>query len=526
MNLKSTIALAILALAVGGLVWKGDSLAPRAGLAPQPSPPAKGKSANIVGQLTRENIAGIAISVPGSPPLDFISGGPGLPLSLPGNWPIRQNEVEELVAALTRLTSRFEPIPINEGDDLKPYGLAAAQQPVVVSAKTKEGTTTLQFGEPSAKIGENPFTRPAFVRVNSEPEVIQVGPEVLPVLRRPGEFYRKRQLFPDADRVKLVDSLRLIDPTSAFLVGDTVESIKVDGPNGSYTLRREGPSPKPMPFSDKPGADLGIVAARYADAWRLVEPLPDRVDPSKLKAILAVIPDLWVEQFVSPSSLLEPIRATLPPKFDEKDLPKQIGLGDDAMRLTLTMTNKTSRTIRFGKVLRNKTSTVPAPPPPFPGAPPSPPKIVDEKYYVAQIEGSPFYFEVKGDKLGDIFLTTSDSADGPKAELPGPAFQQIRDANAARFESEQVISVKVTRPGQVIELRKTKGDAKAETLAAKSDRWDIVAPFIGLAEAKQVTSARSLGTHFRQEGRRDRSAAPSCVDRWGWRCRLECSRPR
>src|SRR5262245_52100220 len=163
MNLKTTIALLILAAGVGVLLWKGGSLAPRAGLAPEPLPEAKGKSADALGDIKREDITDIKVRVPGAPEVYFGAAGAGKPLELPGNWPVRRNEVEELVGTLVGLKSRFQPVPMDAGGDLKPFGLAAGQDPVVVVVGTKGKSHTLTFGEAPARPGENPFTRPAFV---------------------------------------------------------------------------------------------------------------------------------------------------------------------------------------------------------------------------------------------------------------------------------------------------------------------------------------------------------------------------
>src|SRR3954447_23502553 len=49
--------------------------------------------------------------------------------TLPGKWPTRKREVNELVSLLTRLHTRFAPTPL-AGADLKPFGLDASQSPV------------------------------------------------------------------------------------------------------------------------------------------------------------------------------------------------------------------------------------------------------------------------------------------------------------------------------------------------------------------------------------------------------------
>jgi hypothetical protein len=490
MNLKSTFALLVLAGGVAALIWQGSALAPKVGLAPEPNPPAAGTSATTLAKLDRSAITGLTIRAPGAAPIEFKAAGPGQPLELPGNWPVRRNEVEELIAVVTGVRSRFESMPVPVSKDLSEglarYGLAPNQDPVVVTVQMTGATRTLTFGEAPERPGENPFTRPAYVHVDQEFEVLRLGPDILPVLRRPAEFYRKRQLYPDAERLKVTDTARLPEPTSMFLIGDAVRSIRVEGPNGGYTLTRTREMPEPLPLGDKAGNEAAVVAPRLADAWQITAPLSDRADPVKLKNVLAAIPDLWVEQFLPYATVLQLIGGWLPPEFIEKELPKLLGLSDDSLRLTVTMTNGSTRRVVIGKATRTKSSMVPAPPPPFPGAPPQPPKTVVESYHVARLEGSPFLFELRGDKFKDLFFN-GEPEEGPKAEPLGTAFQQLRDPNPARFESDQVVHVKVTRSGQTLELKKTKGDPKAESPAARSDRWDLVSPFTGLAEAKQVT---------------------------------------
>src|SRR5262245_22482515 len=120
MNLKSTIALVILAAGVAALILFGGDLAPKAGLAPEPQPAAKGNSAQALAVIEPTQISAITVTVPGSAPVKFSATEPGKPLELPGNWPVRRNEVEELVGTLSGLKSRFQPVPI--GDDIKAYG--------------------------------------------------------------------------------------------------------------------------------------------------------------------------------------------------------------------------------------------------------------------------------------------------------------------------------------------------------------------------------------------------------------------
>ena len=519
MNLKTTIALLLLAAGVGVLVWKGSDLAPRAGLAPAPLPAAQGKSADVLAGIKPEAIKSVGVNAPGIAPVFFGAAEPGKPLELPGNWPVRRNEVEELVGTLAGLDSRFQPVPLDEKADLKEFGLAPSQDPVVVQVELRDRKHTLTFGEAPARPGENPFTRPAFVRVDQEPEVLRLGPDVLPVLRRPAESYRKRQLFPDATRVKVADSERTrTDATATFLLQDAVTEIRVDGPQGSYVLQRTAPSPKPEPPAGKPASEAAVVAGRLADVWQIVEPVRDRADPVKLKNVLAAIPDLWVEQFLVNPDPLAVLGAALPAGVGQTPLSAvarvatgaalvgtaaeegpfldRAGLKAAASKITLTLKDGSTRTLLVGKTSKVNTRTEAAPPPPVPGAPPQPPKIIEEKYYYAKLADNPLVFEIKGDKIGDVLLDAKPASPklddplakiDPKTEDPGRAVDQLRDPQPIRFESEQVASVKIEKPGQTLELKKTKADPKAESEAARTDRWDIVEPFTGLAETRQVT---------------------------------------
>jgi hypothetical protein len=517
MNLKSTIALLLLAAGVGALAWWGPSLAPKAGFAPPPLPEARGKSAEALAEINPKDITSVGVNVPGATPVYFGAPEAGKPLELPGNWPVRRNEVEELVGTLAGLKSRFQPVPLDASGDLKPFGLAPGQDPVVVTVGLKGKSHTLTFGEEPARPGENPFTRPAFVRVDDQPEVLRLGPDVLPVLKRPAEFYRKRQLFPDASRVKVADSDRLrSDSTALFLLQDAVTQINVDGPNGKYVLKRTAPTPPPTPPADKKDGDPVVLASRLADAWQIVEPVHDRADPVKLKGVLAAIPDLWVEQFLVNPDPLAILAAVVPAGVGETPLSgiaragagaivlassqetgpflDRAGLNKDVTKITLKHTDGSTRTLLVGKTSKVNTRTEAPPPPAFPMAPPPPPKIIEEKFYYAKLDNNPLVFEIKGDKLADVLLESKPTPPDPKDPLakfepptPGKPIDQLRDPNPLRFESEQVVGVTIAKAGQKIKLKKTKANPKAESEAARKERWDIVSPFNGLAGPKQVT---------------------------------------
>src|SRR5436190_19363957 len=119
----------ILALLTAGVVagWAfRDKLAPRLGLVPA----TVAVSANDLNTITPDSLVRIEIEP------DVRLERQGSAWNLPGEWPARQAEVEQLVTVLTGLSPRFAPIPINET-----LGLDPSQQPVVVKATVRRGET-------------------------------------------------------------------------------------------------------------------------------------------------------------------------------------------------------------------------------------------------------------------------------------------------------------------------------------------------------------------------------------------------
>lgn len=515
MNFRTTIALVLLGAVVGVLVWKREAISGRVGLTGKPSVETAAVTPAALGNLRADRITGVTVRVSGSTPVTLTAAGPGQPLELPGNWPVRRNEVAELVAAVTDLKSRFQPEVIGQRATLENLGLAESNNPppVVVEvvshgADGSPKTDRLTFGQPQTAPDSNPFLAPAFVRINDGDEAYNVGQEVLAVLRRPLDFYRKRQVFPEAERVKLADNPRDAGGQPTFLLTDAVSAITVQGPNGGYTLLRTAPTPKPAPPADKPTGDAVVPATALAESWALTSPVSDRVDPAKLKNILTAIPDLWVEQFIVNPDPLVSLGSFTPAAFGDTPLSsagrhaaglaqaaaysqsgpflKITGLATPPMTLTVTLANGSSRTLLVGNVSRTNKRTVAAPPPMFPGQPPSPPTVTEEPVYFAKLPDTPLVFEIDGKRLTDIFFLPPKD-EGPKSEPAGRAHEQVRDTALARFDADQVAAVTVRRPNQTLELKKTKGDPKAESEAARKDRWDLAAPFTGLAESKQVT---------------------------------------
>src|SRR5262249_23873984 len=200
MNWKSTLVLVILAGATGLWLWKGDEWGPKVGLSPAHPEPPPSEAVRVLDALAPADMTRVEVAPGSGDPLVLERPDAKSAWKLPGNWPPRRNEVEELVGTLGTLRTRFRAIPISEGADLAAYGLAPAQNPLRVTLTVKGAIHTLVFGDPNPADEETGFTRPAFVRIDNLPEVLKLGPDVMPVLRRPAEGYRRRALFPDVER--------------------------------------------------------------------------------------------------------------------------------------------------------------------------------------------------------------------------------------------------------------------------------------------------------------------------------------
>src|SRR5262245_22253600 len=300
MNVKTTITLLLLAGGTAALFWKGPELSRQLGISPPQPTDSAPAAASVIEGLDPAAVTEIRVQPPDADPIELAASAPGKPLELPGNWPVRAQEVDTLVRTLTDLKTRFAPITVGEGG-LKPYGLDSTQKPVQVRIKVGEKSHTLQFGQPETKAGENPFIRPTFVQVDGKAEVLRLGPDVLDILARPADFYRKRQIFPEVARLKVAESAPSRNTTASetpqvaaalsVIPADNITRISVTGPAGDYTLVKGEPLPTPQPPPDAPSADAFVTSIQIADVWHLDYPVRDRVDPAKLRAVLTAIPD-------------------------------------------------------------------------------------------------------------------------------------------------------------------------------------------------------------------------------------------
>ncbi len=522
MNWKSTLALVLLAGAAAAWFFVGDDLGPKLGLKPAHPEPPKSAAVGSLDALTPAAITRVEITFPSGDPLVIERPTAGAEWKMPGNWPLRKSEAEELVEMLGNLRTRFHALPLPEGSDSSAFGLAGDPKPIMVKLTANGQPLTLTFGEPKVAAGETDFTRPAYVRVNDAPEVLKLGPDVMPVVRRSADSYRRRQLFSDVERVKIAGGAMAFGPpgadtpTTVTIPGTTVSDIFVHRPSlhffsfdlspydSAFTLRRIRKLPEPGVLTK--GSEPALPADRLADAWQLLAPSAGNVDPSRLRSVLVAIADLWVEQFVpapdahfaldskyaiaqlmpipfeSPLALavraypesgyLDPLRSKVP-------VEDRIGLAttDSAPGVNVVLSQQPEPVhVRFGGIAkiteREESISVPAGPP---GTPPQ--KItrkIPTEFRYARIDGNPQVFVVSAEKFSDLFASAADLVD-PRVE---------------RFEPEEVQELLISDPmgkRPDVKLTRKKGNPNAPKDDEREDRWFLDAqPNPLLADAARV----------------------------------------
>jgi hypothetical protein len=337
---------------------------------------------------------------------------PGGEWSMPGHWPIRKQEVDELLNLLKNLRSRFAPIALSGKDeDLKSYGLAPEQNPLQVTLAQGNQEHRWSFGEEPGT--NNRFSRPTYLRVDTDLEISRLAPNLLAALERPRDYYQQRRLFA-SQRVKDPDTSESIEELTAKAVSTTSTGER-------YRLQQVG------------------------NGWELAEPVRDRVDPDKLKSLLRAVPDIWAEEFVENT---------------KKDL-TEYGLAKPEQILQVTGQKGETVTLFLGKQSRSKTRTVTRPAPaggPM-GMPQEPQQeVIHEEYRYAKLRDNDQIFEVKADRLKDVFASPD----------------SLRDERVARFRQDDVRQVAIDYEGQSILLVKDK------------ESWKLQKPFRTEAESSKV----------------------------------------
>lgn len=364
----------------------------------------------------------------------------GAAWTLPDGWPTRASAVESLIETLSGLQTRFAPLPLTRPEE---FGLAADQKPLIVKATVRapggsEKTLTLTFGEPPADAG-NPFTRPTYLRVDDRNEVLRLAPGLIDRLRLTRTDFQRKQLFPDVVRAKIGDGgADELPPAPVPLLDAAV--VSVTGPDGSYELTRvKPPEPRTAP------GPVAITPDELAGRWQLTAPHKDRVDPERLRGVLAAIPELWVENFLTGVD------------------PEKTGL-ENPERTVKVKSAGSELTVQIGKVSRVNEITPPAPPPGNPFAPPPPaPPVIREEYRYAKLPGNEQVFEIKADKFADLFAKPGD----------------LRDPRVARFKPAEVTKVAIAGPDLKLSFAREKS-------ATAEDTWKIVEPAAGAAEGPRI----------------------------------------
>src|SRR5260370_24663490 len=189
MNYKTTLVLLALVAGGGAAHW----LVPDrfSGLRQAPGQPAAsdaGTLDTVRDELTSEKLERIEVQH-GQRRVVLERGADG-EWTLPGKWPARKAEMDDLVRLLTNLRSRFLPIPARDPADLKGYGLD--QPPVTVTVRAAQKSYRLAFGEEPGE--NNHFSRPTYLRLDERPEVVRLTPGLVAVLDRPQDYYQQRRL--------------------------------------------------------------------------------------------------------------------------------------------------------------------------------------------------------------------------------------------------------------------------------------------------------------------------------------------
>jgi hypothetical protein len=431
MNLKTTVVLLAL-LVVGGLGWAAYAYFQSGAAAVQP-PEIFSKEIKQALRHGRSDKPVRIVLEHGGQRVELERPAGQTEWTMPGNWPTRTDEVKGLVRLLAGMQSRFVASRITKkaGETEEDFGLD--KPAVTVTLEAGDTKQVLRFGrslDPKQRrrlaqeegLGtENLFYQPTYLRLDDSSEVIRLPPGLVDGLRRSPKHFQQPWLF-----VPPETPIKGAEASAGAGRAEVLKSIAV---------------------SDKKDKSARYALTWTGSAWELSEPVHDRVDPDRLQAILAAVPDVWAEGFI---------------EKQDKDLDKY-GLKDPERTIRVTRANGQSVTVQVGKQSRVETRMVT--PPPQPGAmqPPPRPTPVREEYYYAKLQTDrktyQQVFEVKGDKLKELTVTAD----------------TLRDAKLARFKTEDARRVEIRQDGQDIVLVK------------KKDDWRLEKPADHEAEAGKIT---------------------------------------
>jgi hypothetical protein len=447
MNLKTTLALLVLAAIGGALAWFGLHLPPALDPAPAHTPVSDDGTRAELARLKADDFTLIEIQYQGRTLL--LQRKPGSEWTMPGNWPVRAAEAHALAERLAGLRSRFEPTPLRSDADFARTGLRPAALSVRIVG-TGADAWQMTLGEGPPEPGDAAFTRPTYLRLGDRSVALRLAPGLVRDLAHGPEYYQQRRLFPGDRVVKDADS------------GEKVERL----------------SARSIHVQDTRSGGMDFTLAHKDDHWEIQTPKisRDRPEGRTRDTLLTAVPDIWAEYFVGddPAAFTNLIAAAAFPTvgsiadaaFWISPQGLRVKSGLDKPERTITVVRNTgapvklligrSSGIRARKVLR----------PPPPGAPPGlepREETIPEEYLYAQLENNEQLFEIKADKLRDIFVP----------------LDQLRDAQVASFSTSDARKVEITAPAGKIVLVKEK------------ERWRLLEPVSADAEPAKVTDLLS-----------------------------------
>src|SRR5262245_55622807 len=452
MNLRTTLALLALA-AAGAVVWTvGPKLPGWLDPTPPAPPPADaGSLAVFHEQITPDKLKSVRIDR-GKQTLLRLDRAEDGSWTLPGGWRTRGSEIDDLVKRLGSLHSRFAPYPL-DGADLAKYGLDKPACVVTVRAGPTE--YKLSFGEGKPEGGA--FYRPTFVRLDDKLEAIRLGPGLLAVLTRPAEYYRQRRLFA-AQRVPR-------EPGSADKV-ERIDATRIE-----------------VKDAGKDGASFALEKGKHG--WQVDRPSVDRLDPDQGNRLLEAVADLWADRFVRNNpldvasgvgALGQPETGTAGPltalaQAPQAPSPEPLALRtgiDKAEKVITVFRGKDKQTLLIGNVSR--TAEKPANPLAPPDMPPPPGGGTEYRY--ARLENNPQVFELRTDKLKDVFVAAS----------------TLRDPKVVRFADKDVQGIKVWLGPRAL------GKESLVLSRDNKDRWQVETPGAGAAQkGTQLAEEKKVG---------------------------------
>ncbi len=514
MNLKSTLALLVL-LGAGIVVvvqrvhlpWGNP---PNAGVPPlggssaeeppKGGTPAQGTQAELAG-WTPEKLQRLEIRAAGpATVLTRVSGGGW---ALPGQWPIRTTEVNALIHLLagqkcplehavasatlavpvgaadwapamsaigvgylalsspksdSLLHSRFEPLPLPEADRaaLRQYGLDRPAVTVQVTVAGKEHT--LRFGEPQ-DLTDHLFPadqlsrlgRPTYLQLDDRAEALRLAPGLVSLLNRPTDYYQQRRLFPSERTARenapleKVERLSVAPGSSISVAWDKPASPEAAGRQPSGSGSPEGLRPAASDPASREKKEQ-FTLTRNGDAWKLTKPALDQPNPQALETLLTAVPDVWAERFV------------------ESGDPARFGLAKPERVLTVSFADGRSVILEIGASQERKRKVRrPASVGPMGFPIPEREEEITEEVRYARLKNNNQVFEIKGDRLKDIFVS----------------LDALREPHIARFNSSDVQRVQITHKGREIVLTRDK------------QRWQLTQPIQADADQDKINDLLS-----------------------------------